>query len=98
MTCTSPASSAACAAGVPRYGTCTMSAPLIILNSSAERWLRFPLPLDPMLTLPALDFTWAMNSGTVLAGREGLTIMAKESLLMRAMGTISRTTLTLLFS
>ena len=34
----------------------TISIPLIILNSSPARWLRFPVPLDVILILPGLAF------------------------------------------
>src|SRR5207237_64751 len=38
----------------PRYGTWTMSTPVIILNSSPDIWIVDPLPDDAMLTLPGL--------------------------------------------
>ena len=41
---------------------------------------------------------WAMNSATVLAGNDGLTSKTNESLLMLATGTMSRVTVTALFS
>ena len=34
-----------------------------------------PMPADAMLILPGLVFAWAMNSGTDLAGTDGLTAM-----------------------
>ena len=35
-------------------GTCTTSMPVIIRNSSPQRWVRFPVPLEAMLILPGL--------------------------------------------
>src|SRR3954449_9861554 len=71
--------------------------PVIIRNSSPERWVKFPVPFEARLILPGLALAWAMNSGTVLAGNEGLTNRAKESLLMLATGTMSRVTVKGLF-
>src|SRR5215467_2678313 len=71
--------------------------PVIIRNSSPERWVRFPVPFEARLILPGLALAWAMNSGTVLAGNDGLTSKTKESLLMLATGSMSRVTVTVLF-
>ena len=54
MTCTWPPSRSVSAGTEPRYGTCTMSTPAIILNSSPATWRRFRLPADAMLILPGL--------------------------------------------
>jgi hypothetical protein len=40
------------------------------------------MPGDPKLILPGLAFAWAMNSGTVLAGTDGLTTMTKGRLMI----------------
>ena len=72
--------------------------PVIIRNSSPQRWVKFPVPLETWLILPGLALAWVMNSATVLAGNDGLTNKTKESLLMLATGTMSRVTVTVLFS
>ena len=54
MTSTCPPSRSVSAGPAPRYGTCTMSTPVIILNSSPPTWIEVPLPADAMLTLPGL--------------------------------------------
>ena len=42
------------AGATPRYGTCSMLMPVIILNSSPAMCCGVPLPLDAMLSLPGL--------------------------------------------
>ena len=54
MTCTCPPSRSVSAGAAPRYGTCTMSTPAIILNSSPATWGAVPLPAEAMLSLPGL--------------------------------------------
>src|SRR6266511_398703 len=54
ITCTCPPSKSVSASAPPRYGTCTMSTPVIILNSSPDIWIVDPLPEDAMLSLPGL--------------------------------------------
>src|SRR5262249_30850688 len=66
--------------------------PVIIRNSSPDRWLKFPVPLDAMLILPGLALAYSINSRPLLAGNDGLTSKTKESLLMLATGTMSRVT------
>ena len=53
-TCTCPPSRSVSAGPPPRYGTCTMSAPAIILNSSPATCGVLPLPADAMLILSGL--------------------------------------------
>ena len=53
-TCTWPAIRSVSASDSPRYGTCTIFTPAIILNSSPETWPVAPLPPEPMLILPGL--------------------------------------------
>jgi len=48
------------------------------------------VPADPILILPGLALMNSMNSGTVLAGTEGLTSMTSGPLAMLATGAISR--------
>ena len=54
ITCTWPPSRSVSAGAPPRYGTCSMSMPVIILNSSPPTWDALPVPPDAMLTLPGL--------------------------------------------
>src|SRR5215831_6440723 len=49
-----------------------MSIPAIVLNSSPDIWEGVPIPADAMLTLRGLAFAKAINSGTVLAGNDGV--------------------------
>ena len=72
--------------------------PDIIRNSSPQRWVKFPVPVEAKLILPGLAFAYAMNSETDLAENDGLTIRTGESLLVLAIGTMSRVTLTVIFS
>src|SRR5262245_42361636 len=57
----------------PRYGTCTMSTPASILNSSPAMWGPVPVPGDAMLSLRGLSLAYAINSGTDLARTDGFT-------------------------
>src|SRR5689334_2413351 len=52
----------------PLYGTCTHCTPVMYLNSSPERWLPVPEPLDPMLIEFGLALASAMRSFTVFTG------------------------------
>src|SRR5262249_11339080 len=56
ITCTWPLIRSVSAGAPPRYGTCTMSMPVIILNSSPDTWMVEPAPEDAMLSLPGLAF------------------------------------------
>jgi hypothetical protein len=40
----------------PRYGTCNMFTPAIILNNSPDIWIEVPMPDDAKLILPGLAF------------------------------------------
>jgi hypothetical protein len=51
-----------------------------------------------MLSLPGLALAWAMNSGTVFAGNDGLTSKARVSRLILATGAMSLMNLKLSFS
>ena len=51
-----------------------------------------------MLSLPGFALAWAMNSGIVFAGNDGLTSKAKISRLMLATGAMSLMKLKLSFS
>src|SRR5262249_37592667 len=51
-----PPSRSAIAGPAPRYGTCTKSTPVIILKYSPITWAGLPVPPEPMLILPGLDF------------------------------------------
>src|SRR5882672_529002 len=44
------------ACGLPLYGTCRMSVPVMDLNSSAPRWPVVPLPEEPVVSLPGYLF------------------------------------------
>ena len=74
----------------PRYGTWTKSTPATILNSSPATWTEVPMPAEPMLILPGLAFAYATNSGTVLAGKDGLTTITLAPRWILATGTMSR--------
>jgi hypothetical protein len=54
ITCTCPAMRSVTAGPAPRYGTCSMLTPVIILNISPLTWTMVPLPDDAMVTLPGL--------------------------------------------
>jgi len=54
VTCTCPPIRLVSEGPAPRYGTCTMSTPAIILNSSPAMWGPVPVPGDAMLSLRGL--------------------------------------------
>src|SRR4029453_17255589 len=54
VACTWPAIKSVKAGGEPRYGTCSMLTPAIILNSSPVTWLGDPTPAEAILILPGL--------------------------------------------
>src|SRR5262249_38828039 len=72
ITCTCPASRSVSAGVEPRYGTCTRLTPAMNLNSSPATCCGPPMPAEAMLILPGLALAYAMNSGTVFAGNDGL--------------------------
>jgi len=53
-TCTCPARRSISAGPLPRYGTWIMLVPVIIINSSPNRWGGLPVPGDAMLSLRGL--------------------------------------------
>ena len=53
-TCTWPPIRSMSAGPAPLYGTCSMSQPVINLNSSPDRCTEVPLPDEAMLILPGL--------------------------------------------
>src|SRR5271167_3320349 len=69
--------------------------PVIILNNSPEIWSGVPIPADAILILPRLALAYAMNSGTVLAGNDGLTTMTsgERPMLAGGMGSLTKTCL-----
>src|SRR5262249_29225021 len=67
MICTCPASRSASAGRWPRYGTCSVVTPVIILNNSPSIWVVLPMPPDAILTLPG----FALAIGDKLGNRLG---------------------------
>ena len=61
---TCPPSRSLVAGGLPLYGTCTISTPAMILNSSPERWEPVPLPAVAKLSVPGRALASAINSLT----------------------------------
>src|SRR5262249_5651781 len=57
ITCTCPLIRSVSAGATPRYGTCTMSTPVIILNSSPAIWEGVPIPPDAILSLIGLGIS-----------------------------------------
>ena len=53
-------------------------------------WEALPVPPEAMLTLPGLALAQATNSGTVLAGLSTFTSITSGSVLIIAIGTMSR--------
>ena len=62
------------------------------------RCVTLPTPVDAMLSFPGLAFAYTMNSGTVLVGTDGLTIIANGMRMRPATGAISLTKLKLSLS
>ena len=54
MSCTWPPIRSVIALPAPRYGTCTMFTPVIILNNSPAMWMPVPMPAEAKLSLPGL--------------------------------------------
>jgi hypothetical protein len=71
MICTWPPSRSVIAGAEPLYGTCDICTPVITLNSSPDKWIDVPLPLEAKLIAPGLSFASLINSATVFAGTEG---------------------------
>src|SRR5688572_25156090 len=69
--CTCPPSRSVIAGADPLYGTCDICTPVSTLNSSPDRWIEVPLPLEAKLMVPGLDLATATSSGTVFAGTDG---------------------------
>ena len=67
-----------------------MSTPVIILNSSPERWTEVPFPEVAQLILPGLALAWATNSATVFAGTAGFTSITFGTRMKPATGSVSR--------
>src|SRR5262245_22161607 len=68
------------------------------LNSSPYRPGALPAPADAIMMLRGLAFAYVMNSGTVLAGNEGLTSMTPAVRDRLATGAMSLMKLKLRFS
>ncbi len=60
----------------PRYGTCCMFTPVIILNISPATCPALPIPGDAMLSLSGWALAKVISSGTVFTGKELLTFRA----------------------
>ena len=60
------------AGALPRYGTCRMSTPAIILNISPDRWIVPPLPDDANVSLPGCALASAITSLTRLRLHRGM--------------------------
>src|SRR4029079_7266367 len=73
INCTCPPIRSVSAGLLPLYGTCVISTPVIVLNSSPDRWIDVPLPDDAKLSLPGFAFAYAISSCTDLNGNDGLT-------------------------
>lgn len=48
-----------------------MRTPAMAPNSSAARWVDWPLPDEAKVSLPGVDLASAISSRTLLAGRSG---------------------------
>ena len=68
-----PARRSCIAGAAPRYGTCTISTPAIILKSSPDRCSVVPLPAEAYEYLFGFFFSSAISSGRLWAGRSRLT-------------------------
>src|SRR5262249_32151211 len=56
----------------PRYGTCTMSTPVTLLNSSQYMWGALPIPAEATVSLPGLLLAKAISSGTLFTASDGI--------------------------
>jgi hypothetical protein len=68
-----------------------MLTPLIITNNSPNTWGRVPLPNEAIAILFGLALASAISPGSVSAGSDGLTDIAKLVVQTLATGTTSRT-------
>ncbi|MNT51932.1 hypothetical protein D3C72_1889240 [compost metagenome] len=59
------------AGALPLYGTCVMRMPAMLLNSSAARWVDWPLPELAKVTWPGFALASAISAATLLAGVPG---------------------------
>ncbi len=83
---TSPPISAVTAGPPPLNGTCTMSRPVMVLNSSPARWGRLPLPAELKKNFPGCALMSAISSASVLAGTEGCTTRMLVTEVMSVIG------------
>src|SRR5262249_48985482 len=90
ITCTWPGIRSCSAGPAPLYGTCSMSQPVMNLNSSPERCTEVPLPEDAMLILPGFALQYAMNSETDFAGNDTGTSITLGERIKPATGAMSR--------
>ena len=67
-----PATTSIAAGPAPRNGTCSISSPACIRNSSMPRCSEPPTPADAYWMSPGFDLASAMNSLSVLAGSDGM--------------------------
>ena len=88
--CTCPPMRSVRAGADPRYGTCAISMPAIILNSSPHTWGPDPTPAEAMLSFPGFALACAMNWGIVVAGKDAFTSMTKGERMILATGAMSR--------
>src|SRR6218665_456646 len=71
ISCAWPPITSVSAGALPLYGMCVIFTPAIEANSSAARWVDWPLPDDAKLSTPGLALASAMSSVTSFAGRPG---------------------------
>src|SRR6266705_1224755 len=90
ITWTLPAMSSDSAGPAPLNGTWSMSQPVMDLNSSPDRCTDVPLLEDAILIFPGFALQYAMNSATVLAGKELVTSITFGVLTSPATGAMSR--------
>ena len=76
----------AIAGPAPRYGTCTMLAPVLTLSISPRRWPLAPLPCDAKLRPPGFDLASATKSVTDFAGLSSGTASSCGKLHIRVIG------------
>ena len=67
--CICPDSTSVVATPAPLYGTCTMSMPATVFNSSPHKCGEPPTPDEAKLILRGLAFASAISSLTLFAGR-----------------------------